>query len=53
MKAIREVYDFITGGSAVTPFGLALALLASRYGAGAFLGVVLLTFVASTFERVT
>lgn len=51
MNAIREVYAFVTGGSAVTPFGLVLAIVAARFGAGAFLGVLILTFVASTLER--
>lgn len=52
MKVLREVYDFVTGGSIAAPVGLIVAVLASRYGAAAFLGVVLLAFVASTLERI-
>ena len=61
MKALREVYEFITGGSIAAPIGvfcaIVAALLASSAQPGAraalFLAILLLTFVAATFERVT
>ncbi len=52
MKVVHEVYDFITGGSLVTPIGLIVAILCARFGPAVFLAVVLATFVASTLERV-
>ena len=60
MKLLREIYDFITGGSIVAPAGLAVAIVLARILAGhispsqlggAFLGTLLLTFFASTLER--
>ncbi|HEY5257493.1 MAG TPA: hypothetical protein VIJ12_03865 [Candidatus Baltobacteraceae bacterium] len=61
MKALREVYEFITGGSIAAPIGLFCAIVAALLtaplppGARAalFLAILLLTFVAATFERVT
>ena len=56
MKLLREIYDFITGGSRLTPLGLALALLAAFtlpvFRAEAFVAIVVATLVASTFEAV-
>ncbi len=55
MRALSEIYDFITGGSIVTPFGLAIAILAAFWlphlRAEAFVGIAALTFVAASFER--
>lgn len=61
MKALREIYEFITGGSIVTPIGAACAIvvvslttsLAPGLRAGIFLAILVLTLIASTFERVT
>lgn len=56
MRIIREVYDFITGGSIAAPVGLlcaigaALALTAWR--AEVFSAILVLTFIASTAEKV-
>jgi hypothetical protein len=55
MRVVNEVYDFITGGSAVTPFGVALAIVAAfwlpLFRTEAFLVIVAATFVAATFEK--
>ncbi|HVS46359.1 MAG TPA: hypothetical protein VMS32_06800 [Verrucomicrobiae bacterium] len=61
MKALREVYDFVTGGSIVSPIGaicaivvvLATSSLDPGLRAAIFLGIIALTLIASTFERVT
>ena len=54
MRVVTEVYDFITGGSLVTPVGVACAIAAAfllpAFRAEAFVAIVALTFVASTFE---
>jgi hypothetical protein len=59
MKALRRVYEFVTGGSVVTPIGLIAAMLVTYFcvthdagrGAGvAFLVVLALTFLGSAFE---
>ena len=54
MRVLNEVYDFITGGSIVTPIGVALAIVAAFFlPVGAiptFVTIVALTFVAATFE---
>jgi hypothetical protein len=54
MRVVTEVYDFITGGSIVTPIGVACAIAAAfllpAYRAESFVAIVALTFVASTFE---
>ncbi len=52
MKTLVRIYDFVTGGSIVAPIGLAIAIGVARFGAAPFFGVLLATFVASTFERV-
>ncbi|MDE2483199.1 MAG: hypothetical protein KGN02_13560 [bacterium] len=56
MRLVREIYDFITGGSFVTPVGLALALLAvlllPHFRLESFVLVIIATVVASTFERI-
>lgn len=57
MHVLREIYDFVTGGSIVAPLGLACAVLAAvilhAYRAEAFSAIVVITFVASTFEKPT
>jgi hypothetical protein len=54
MRVVNEIYDFITGGSVVTPIGVACAIAAAflmpAARAETFVGIVALTFVASTFE---
>jgi hypothetical protein len=54
MRVVTEIYDFITGGSVVTPIGVACAIAAAfllpTYRAESFVGIVALTFIASTFE---
>ena len=60
MNALREIYDFITGGSLVSPIGLALAIGVAVAGAGLppsmrvaiFTIIIVTTFVAASFERV-
>ncbi len=59
MKALAEVWDFITGGSLVAPAAVVVAVgfallplgLAGPLKAAIFLAIVLLGFVGSTFER--
>ena len=54
MRVVNEIYDFVTGGSVVTPIGLAFAIAAAFLmpvgRAETFVGIVALTFIASTFE---
>lgn len=54
MRVVIEIYDFITGGSVVTPIGVACAVTAAFlmpvFRAETFVGIVALTFIASTFE---
>ncbi len=54
MRVLNEIYDFITGGSVVAPIGVACALAAAflvpSFRAQLLIGIVALTFVASTFE---
>ena len=54
MRVVKEIYDFITGGSVVTPIGvgcaIAAAFLVPTFQPELFVGIVALTFVASTFE---
>lgn len=55
MHVLREIYDFITGGSIVAPAGLACAVIAAltlhAHRAEAFTAIVVVTFVASVFEK--
>lgn len=59
MKALRELHDFIAGGSIVAPVGLVVALGVGAATAGLdpamrtslFFCVLVGTFVASAFER--
>jgi hypothetical protein len=59
MKTLANIYDFVAGGSIVAPIGLALAVAAAYFGgalqpslrAAVFLGILVLTFFASTLER--
>ncbi len=59
MKALAEVWDFITGGSLVAPAAVVIAVgfallplgLAGPLKAAIFLAIVLLGFVGSAFER--
>lgn len=54
MRALREVYDFITGGSLAAPIGLACAIVAALLIPGAreavFVAVIAATLVASALE---
>lgn len=54
MRVVNEIYDFITGGSVVTPIGVACAIAAAFLMPVArtetFVGIVALTLVAATFE---
>lgn len=60
MNALREVYDFITGGSLVSPIGLALGIavvlatngLPPPVRALLFATILGATLVAASFERV-
>ncbi len=59
MKALREVYDFITGGSLVSPIGLGLAVIVTLADAALppmvrvllFAGTITATLAAASFER--
>jgi hypothetical protein len=57
VKALRNVYGFVTGGSIVAPIGLGCAIaagIALPVGRSvAFLALVAIAFVASTLEKVT
>lgn len=59
MNILREIYDFITGGSISAPIGLAVAIVAAivlGHGAAAsyvFFALILMTLLAATNERVT
>lgn len=54
MRVVNEIYDFITGGSVITPIGVACAIAAAflmpAFRAETFVGIVAMTFIASTFE---
>jgi hypothetical protein len=58
MKIVREIYDFVAGGSIVAPLGLAVALgtafltpnVDAPLRAGIFLTLLAITFIASAFE---
>ena len=60
MKAVREIYDFITGGSIASPIGLALAIAITIFDAGLpvilrgafFAGIIIASLAVTTFERV-
>jgi hypothetical protein len=57
---MKQAYKFIAGNSRVTPIGVVIAIaavLVFRHGAGwradvTFLGILLATLAASTFEPV-
>jgi hypothetical protein len=53
--AVREIYDFITGGSVAGPIGLACAIVAGvalhEWRAEVFTAILVLTFAASTLEK--
>ncbi|MEO9170450.1 MAG: hypothetical protein ABI282_05185 [Candidatus Baltobacteraceae bacterium] len=55
MRVLREIYDFITGGSIAAPVGLACAVIAAvalhAWRAEVFSAIVVLTFIASTLEK--
>lgn len=55
MRVVHEIYDFITGGSIVTPVGVACAIAAAfllpAMRPELFVAIVALTFVAATFEK--
>lgn len=57
MRVLRSIYDFVTGGSLVSPLFLAGAILAAfflpMFRMEAFLALVAIGFIASTFERTT
>jgi hypothetical protein len=59
VNVVREIYDFITGGSVAAPIGLVLAVAVALIGGAwqpairdaAFAGVVLATLAAASLER--
>ncbi|MHB8148056.1 MAG: hypothetical protein ACYDGM_12460 [Vulcanimicrobiaceae bacterium] len=59
MKALAEIWDFVTGGSIVAPVAVAVAIgfallplaIDAAVRTAAFLAIVAAGFVASTFER--
>lgn len=58
---MKRIFKFIAGNSVVTPIGVAIAIAlalalrasGSAWTPAAFAGVLLVTLVACTFERVT
>jgi len=60
MNVIREIYDFITGGSVVAPVGLACAIIFALSSASMhmndraawFIVIVVLTLLGATLEKV-
>jgi hypothetical protein len=61
MNALREIYDFITGSSVVTPIGLAVTIAATIAAKGVtgnvaayiFVALILLTLAVASREKVT
>ena len=57
MNALREIYDFITGGSVAAPIGLACAIAAATlvpdYRGETLSAILVLTFIASAYEKPT
>jgi len=57
VKVLREIYDFITGGSIAAPIGLAVAILAvillghDEFSSYVFITLILLTLLAATREK--
>ena len=55
MNVLREIYDFVTGGSIAAPIALACAIIAAAllraYRGEALVGILFLGFVASTLEK--
>ena len=58
VKVLREIYDFITGGSIAAPIGLAVAILAvillghDEFSSYVFITLILLTLLAATREKI-
>ncbi len=56
MRPLRELYDFVTGGSLVAPAGVAIALVVAftlpLFREQAFALVLLATLAGSTFETI-
>lgn len=56
---MKAAYKFIAGNSLVTPVGVAIALIAAWFMRGfvlapeIFVGILIATLSAATFERVT
>jgi len=54
VRALRRLYDFITGGSIAAPIGLCCAIVATivlpAWRAPVFVALVAAAFVASVFE---
>ena len=57
MRVLREINDFITGGSIVSPIGVACAIIAGSllhaFRGEAVFAILVLTFISSTFEQPT
>jgi hypothetical protein len=57
MHALRNVYDFITGGSIASPVGVACAIVAGSllhsYRGEAVFAILVMTFIVSSFEKPT
>ena len=55
MNALREVYDFVAGGSIVAPIGLACAIIAGSllhaYRPEVLTAILVLTLAASCYEK--
>jgi hypothetical protein len=57
VKIVREIYDFVTGGSIAAPIGLTTAIIVAllvqptSLRVPVFVATIGLTFVASVFEK--
>jgi hypothetical protein len=60
VKVLREIYDFVAGGSIAAPVGLAVAILTAVFvphldptvRAATFVAIVVLTLAAATREKI-
>lgn len=57
MRVLREIYDFITGGSIASPIGVACAIVAGSvlhaFRGEAVSAILVITFIASAYEKPT
>lgn len=57
MRVVNEIYDFITGGSVLTPIGVGCAILAAfflpAFKMETYVAIIAVTFIGATFEKPT